>query len=42
MMRQLRGDEDLVKKLQERIEKDVEAVADNISKLELRMEAFKK
>ncbi|XP_022649915.1 dynactin subunit 2-like [Varroa jacobsoni] len=42
MMRQLKGDEDLVKKLQERIEKDVEAVADNISKLELRMEAFKK
>lgn len=38
----LEGDEDLVKKLQERIETDVKTVADNIAKLEIRMEAFKK
>lgn len=42
MSGQLKGDEDLVRKLQERIEKDVKTVADNIAKLEIRMEAFKK
>ncbi|OQR74865.1 dynactin subunit 2-like [Tropilaelaps mercedesae] len=37
---ELKDDEDLVKKLQERIEKDMKTVAENISKLEVRMEAF--
>lgn len=42
MSGQLKGDEDLVEKLQERLEKDFKAVAENIGKLEVRMEAFKK
>ncbi|XP_003740602.1 dynactin subunit 2 [Galendromus occidentalis] len=39
---QLANDGELVKKMQERLEKDVKTIAENIGKLEVRMDAFKK